>query len=91
MMTVKIVDFFHPIDIDINDADGSIFPGFKMTERVHKGVPVQRVCQQIMVARFFQKTAASRKSMTDRAAAASPAAARSRELSIHVCCSSTRL
>ena len=55
MMTVKIVDFFHPIDIDINDADGSIFPGFKMTERVHKGVPVQRVCQQIMVAETVQQ------------------------------------
>lgn len=53
-MAVKIIDFLHTVDIDINNAGRSILSRPELTEHVHKSVSVQRVRQQIVVAEAMQ-------------------------------------
>ena len=53
-MAVKIIDFLHTVDIDINNAGGSILSRFELTERIHKSVSVQSVRQQVVVAEAMQ-------------------------------------
>ena len=54
MMAVKIIDFLHTVDIDINNAGRSILSRPELTEHVHKSVSVQCVRQQIVVAEAMQ-------------------------------------